>query len=135
MQPKSIKRFDIAYLASLAIGTAGFFLGYDDTLRQLRTQTAGTGMELGGGFITTWFVIVMAISLLLWWFISARRSAAAKWILIVLTALGLFGLPGLFANLTLAAILQLVSLVLAVVAIYFLFQPDTKPWFEKDAKR
>jgi hypothetical protein len=133
-QPRSIKRFDLFYLSSIAVGTVGFFIGYDDTLRRLHEQTAGTGMEMGAGFTTTTFIIGLAITLLLWWLVSAKRSAVAKWILIVLSALSLLGLPGLFENLTLATILQLLSLALSLVAIYFLFQPDTKPWFDKDER-
>jgi hypothetical protein len=138
-QPPSIKKFDIFYLSALAVGTVGFFLGYDDTVAQLRTQMAGTGMEIGDGFVTGSFIVSMAISLLLWWFISSKRSPVAKWILIILTAFSVLGtvmnLQTMLANLTIASGLSLLAVVLSLVAIYFLFPADTKPWFDKEERR
>lgn len=138
-QPPSIKKFDIFYLGALAVGTVGFFIGYDDTVAQLRTQLAGTGMEIGDGFVTGSFIVSMAISLLLWWLISSKRSTVAKWILIILTGFSVLGvvmgLQQMLANLTIASGLSLLSLVLSLIAIWFLFQPDTKPWFDKEERR
>lgn len=133
MQPKSIQRFDMLYLGSLAVATAGFFIGYDDALRQLRTQMAQAGMEMGGGWLAGGFIFGMAISLLLWWLVSSKRSTIAKWILTVLTAFSLigllFGIQTMLANFTFATGLNLVATVMSIVAIYYLFQPDTKAWF------
>lgn len=135
-QPTSIKRFDIAYLASLGLATVGFFIGYDDTVALVREQYAAAGLNMNAAAWTTGsFVVGIAISLLLWWFVSSRRSAVAKWILIVFFALGLLGLPTILGNLTIASYLSLASMVISAVAIYFLFQPDTKPWFDKDDAR
>jgi hypothetical protein len=133
MHPKSIQRFDMLYLGSLAVATVGFFVGYDDSLAQLQTAFAGSGIEIGGAALAFGFGFGMAISLLLWWLISSKGSVVAKWILVVLTALSVlgtvFGIQTLLANFTIATVLSLLATVMAIVAIYFLFQPDTKPWF------
>lgn len=134
-QPPSIKKFDIFYLAALAVYVVGFFLGFDDTVAMVREQYTAAGLDLPVESITTGsFIFGIAISLLLWWFVSARRSTVAKWILIVFFALGLLGLPTLFQNLNLTTGISLLSMVLSAIAIWFLFQPDTKPWFEKEPK-
>jgi hypothetical protein len=136
MQPKSIKRFDVFYLSALAVATVGFFIGYDDTVAIVREQYAATGVNMNVAAWTTGsFIFGIAISLLLWWFVSSRRSAVAKWILIVFFALGLLGLPTIIRNFTIAGGLSLLSVALSAVAIYFLFQPDAKPWFEKNEAR
>lgn len=139
MQPKAIQRFDMLYLGSLAVSTAGFFIGYDDSLQQMNQQLAGSGMEIGGGLLAGIFIVSMAISLLLWWLVSSKRSVVAKWILTVLTALSLLGvalgLPQMLANFTLTVGLQLLAMVMGVAAVFFLFTGDAKPWFEKDESR
>ena len=138
-KPTSIQRFDIFYLGSLAVYAVGFFLGFDDTVAQVRDQYAQAGLDMNpSGIMTGAFVVILAISVLLWWLISNKRSVAAKWILVVLFGLSLlslvFGLQTLLANLSIATMLSLLSVVLSGVAVYYLFPADTKPWFEKEPK-
>jgi hypothetical protein len=135
-QPPSIKKFDIFYLAALGVYAVGFFLGFDQTVGMIREQYAAAGMTNlpVEGITTGGFIFGIAISLLLWWFVSAKRSTVAKWILIVFFALGLLGLPTIFQNLNLTTGISLLSMVLSAVAIWFLFQPDTKPWFDKEPR-
>jgi hypothetical protein len=139
MQPKAIQRFDMLYLGSLAVSAAAFFIGYDESLRQLNQSMAGTGMELGGGFLAGIFVFGMAISLLLWWLISSKHSVVAKWILAVLTVLSVLGvvlgLQQMLANFTITVGLQLLATVMGIASIYFLFTADAKPWFEREETR
>lgn len=138
-KPQSIQRFDIAYLGSLAVYIASFFLGFDDTVALVREEYAKAGVNMNpSGIMTGTFVVILAISLLLWWLISSKRNVVAKWILVVLFGLSLlslaFNAQTMFGNLTIATILSLASLVLSAVSVWFLFQPDTKAWFEKEPK-
>lgn len=133
MKPESIRKFDLFFLASLALSTVGFVLGYDGVVRRLETQGSTQGLAMGPGWAIGLFVVSIAISLLLWWLVSRKRVAIAKWIITLLFVVGLFGLPGsLTAPFTLLKIVGLLSLIAQAVAIYYLFQPASKAWFEGD---
>lgn len=142
-KPKSIQRFDMIFLASVAVYTVGFFLGFNETIAFVRTTYSEQGLDIPASTLSTVmtasFVVVVAIGLLLWWLISSKRSVVAKWIMVVCFGLGLLStlasVPTLMANFSIASAISLLSVVVQAVAIWFLFQPDTKPWFEKDEKR
>ena len=76
----------------------------------------------------------MLIPLLLGYFISRQASNIAKWILVVMTLLGL-----LFVNLdagqlgSLAGIASLTVTILQLVAIVLLFRADARAWLSDDA--
>jgi drug/metabolite transporter (DMT)-like permease len=78
--------------------------------------------------------ISLLIPLLLWYFIARRASNIAKWILVVMTLLGL-----LFVNLdpgqlgSLAGIASLAVTILQLVAIVLLFRADARTWLSDDA--
>ena len=78
--------------------------------------------------------ISLLIPLLLWYFIARRASNIAKWILVVMTLLGL-----LFVNLdagqlgSLAGIASLTVTILQLVAIVLLFRADARAWLSDDA--
>jgi hypothetical protein len=139
MQPKSIKRFDLFYLVSLAVYVIGFFLSYDDTLALAREQYAAAGSDMNPSpLITGFFVFWMALGLLLWWLISSKGSNGAKWVLVAL-----FVLLELIATIYSIATnalpppsvgmgLSLLSIVLKGVAIFYLFRPDAIAWFERE---
>jgi len=127
VRPESIKKFDILYLASLAVGVINTLLNMDSI------QLQADGMSLSP--LTLWVItgLTYAISLLLWYFISRRASTVAKWILVVLTLLGLIGLPAFFAGpIDLNKMLGIVTTVLSVVAVFYLFKPDARAWFAGD---
>jgi hypothetical protein len=138
MQPKSIQRFDIFYLGSLAVYIAGFFLGYDDTVALTRQQYAEAGLNLDPSmWIAIAFAIGLGISVLLWWLVSSRGSNIAKWILVVFLVLGVLVMlfaysTGAAGPLTLATGLSLLSTALSAVAIFYLFKPDAKEWLERE---
>lgn len=130
MKPASIRRFDLFFLASLALLVAGFFVSFDATVETLRAQTAAQGLQLGGGFAIGLFVVVLAIDLLLWFLVSRKGASVAKWLLVVLLIIDLFGLPSLLTGeLSAAKALSLLRIALEAVAIAFLFQGDAKAWF------
>lgn len=128
-----MERFDLFYLTSLAVSAGGFFLGYQDTVDQMNAELAGTGVSLGGGVLIGGLAFSLGISLLLWFFISKKRAVVAKWILIAFFALGLLSLPTLIAQgFSIGNIVSLISYVLSAVAVWMLFQPDAKAWFEDE---
>jgi hypothetical protein len=139
MQPKSITRFDVFYLVSLAAYTIGFFLSYDDTLALAREQYAAAGSDMNPSpLITGFFVFWMALGLLLWWLISNKASNGAKWTLVVLFVL--LELIATIYSVVAGALpppsvgmgLSLLSIALKGVAIFYLFRPDAIAWLERD---
>lgn len=85
MKPASIKKFDLFYLASLAVALVAIILGYDSLLRQANAQLAESGMQaMGSGVLIASVVIGMAFNFLVWFVISILRVEMFKWILVAL---------------------------------------------------
>lgn len=125
MKPHSIGIFDKLYLGSLAIGLINVFVGWDTRMAEL--EATGYGIT----FMLITIAMGYGIGLLLWYFISNRASNIARWIFIALTALGLVFLPfSLFDLPTLEILLAVVVTGMQLVAIYYLFKPDAKLFFE-----
>ncbi|CAN5683397.1 hypothetical protein BH11PSE6_BH11PSE6_26870 [soil metagenome] len=128
-RPKSIVMFERCYLAAFAISLVSTVLLWSSLNEQFGAQE----LLLGGWFLPTVTVIGFAIPLLLWYFIALRGSDVAKWIATALVALGV---AGTIFSLALgrytpnaAGLLGLVRVALQIVAIWFLFRPDTRVWF------
>lgn len=128
MRPKSIVNFERAVLAMVGLGIVNSFV----TREQAETAMADAGMG-GTGMLTGILVVGTLLNLLLLYFISRKASPVAKWIYVVLTALGLvFGLAGIGQVLkgnSLSVILTIVQYVLAAASLYLLFRPDANAWF------
>jgi len=136
MRPASIIRFDQLYLGAIALGIINTVLAYDSTMAQLEADPAIAAVGMAGpGVIIGLSAFSFFISLLLWYFISRRASTVAKWILVVLTVIGLLGIP---AALMMAPLMQtIITLVISAMqvgALWFLFRPDAKSWFEHGPK-
>lgn len=130
MRPESIRRFDLFYLASLALSVVDFVLGRDAVVAQMEAQSKAAKLSLGGGFVTGLFVFWIALMLLLWFLASHKRSNIAKWIIVLLAVVSLLGVPGLVTGaFTAARIVSLLSFVLSWIAVYFLFRADARAWF------
>lgn len=137
MKPDSIKRFDWLYLGSVAVGIASVVLQWDAIVAATTAEVAAAGatefdddMALGAVIFGT--VVGVGISLILWLLISVFRIEIVKWLLCLLAAWSLANLPSLFSeaqDIGLAAVLSLVSTLLSLVALYFLFRSDAKEWF------
>lgn len=129
MRPASITMFERLFLGALAVGFVNFILNYDTVVAQVEAQP---GLSAIGGtpFIIGTLIIGNAINLLLWFFIARRASNVARWILVVLTGFGLLSLFSLPEVETWQAVMSVVILALQVAALYFLFRPDAKAWFE-----
>jgi hypothetical protein len=133
-RPPSIELFEKAYFGSLVVSTVALILGWSKLSGQLESELGASGASFGSGLLTTSIVIGYAISLLLWFLIARRASNVAKWILVVLTALGLFGtLTSLFLptepkDLNFA--LNAVATAIGVYAVWLLFKQDAAAWLE-----
>lgn len=133
MRPESIRRFDLLYLAWLALSTLGFILSYDAVVARVEAESAGAGMALGAGFAVGTFAFIFALHLLLWFLVSRKRVAIAKWVIALLFVIDLFDLPGLVSDeMTLLGIIPLLALLLRAVALFYLFQPETSTWLAGD---
>lgn len=79
-------------------------------------------------------VVGILVPLLLWYFIARRASNVAKWIYVVLTALGLLGFVSSLANPLVAkgviTVLGLNTVGLQFYAAWLLFRPDASAWLD-----
>ena len=133
MRPKSIEMFEKVYLGAIAIGLVNTVISWSQVsaiLADPRMRAVG----MGSGTLVFGVVVGMLIPLLLWYFIARRASNVAKWIYVVLTALGLFGYLSSLANPLvpkgLITVLGLVTVGLEVYAAWLLFRPDAAAWLE-----
>ena len=131
MRPESIVMFERLFLASLVVSAGSFLIGYEDTMRLAASDPAMQRFGLGSGFLLGTLAVSFAIYLLLWYLVAHRASTVAKWILVVLVALGLVSVPlALQGPLTLSVLLNLAVYALEVAAVVFLFRADAKAWFK-----
>ena len=86
------------------------------------------GVALGFGF---------ALSILLWYFTARKASNIAKWIYVAVMGFGavstLTSLNDPTSPMGFALAISLVSTALTALSIFFLFRPDARVWFGKDA--
>ena len=128
--PVSIKRFSQLYLASIVISAINSLItfGHQRDLLARNPQTAG----LGDGFLVASVVFGAVVAVLLWYFVVYRASTVAKWIIVLLTVLGLFWAPSSLRVAErmgpFALAVFVVVLVLQVVSVAFLFAPDARAW-------
>ena len=89
-------------------------------------QTAGIGI----GTLIFGIIFGIGIAVALWYLVVHLRIELVKWVMLAFLALGLLGIPTLFADgFQLTDILAFAVFAIQAVAIYFLFQPDAKAWF------
>lgn len=129
MRPQSIRRFDLFYLAALALSAVAFLFGYDDIVASVEAESAGAGLQMGASVAIGSFVFGLVLYLLLWFLVSRRRVGIARWIIVLLFLVNLTGVRAIFAaGITVQTAVSLLSLLLSAVAIYYLFRPETKAW-------
>ena len=127
MRPQSIKRFEILYGISLLLSVLGTILSWNATLAQFQQ---GAGVPLSPSILIGILVFGYAVALLLLYFTAHRASNVAKWILVAFALLGLIGLPALvMPPLTLIKIVGLLSQLVTIASLVFLFKADTRTWF------
>ena len=135
MRPQSIVLFDRLFLASLVIGLINAILTYDSVVAATAGDPTLQQIGWGGGAVIVVMAISLLIPLLLWYLIAWRASNIAKWVLVVMTAIGLFFIGFDPDNLTsLSNLASLATTLLQVVAIVMLFRADARAWLEGDAQ-
>jgi hypothetical protein len=128
MKPATIRRFDIFYLAWVALVVVDFFLQHDAYVAQVSAQGSGSGVVLGSTFVNILFGVWVLVMLLLWYLVSRKRSVIAKWLIVALTIFNVFAVP--FDDvLTAPAIVTWLTLLASVVASYSLFGASANAWF------
>lgn len=126
MRPQSIIRFEQFYLGSTAITVVM------EVLNTLGLFGPVESEDLGPYVMPILLVISYGLVLVFWYLIAHRASNIAKWILVVLTVVGLLGTTMLLATYaqtypayTLASALVL---LLQLVSIVYLFRRDAVEW-------
>ena len=137
-RPASIIDFERSFWASMLLGVGSLALHWPTIIGSLRSDPATApmvdsaaifaGIALGFGF---------AISILLWYFVARKASNIAKWIYVAVMGFGavstLTSLNDPTSPTGLALAISLVSTALTALSILFLFRPDARVWFGKDA--
>ncbi|HUQ13009.1 MAG TPA: hypothetical protein VM055_01885 [Novosphingobium sp.] len=133
MRPPSIQLFEKVFFAGFVIGLINLVLSWDQVNAMVadpRLQEAG----VANGILIFGVVMGVVIPLLLWYFIARRASNVAKWIFVVLTAIGVFGFVSSLADPAMPKNAMLigsaVSTALNVFAAWLLFKPDAKAWLD-----
>ena len=106
-------------------------LNYGAIASLTEADLAGQGYaDMGAGVLIAGVLFGIAISLALWFMISVLRIGLAKWLLVVLTAWSVVTSGvAIVTNFDATMVWGLVSTVMTVLAIWFLFQPDATAWF------
>ena len=129
MRPASIVRFERVVLLTILIGFATIAINWDAAFAPVRRLGYGEGFFWGVNAVST------AVVLLLLWLIARRASSVAKWIYVVLYAIGLvmaaFALSETLRLPPAILLLQLVQWLLALFSIWLLFRPDSNAWFRR----
>lgn len=129
-KPDSIRKFDLFYLGSLALGAVNTVLSLDMIEASARAQMGPEMEGMVSGIAMGSLVLSIIISLILWFLISKMRIELIKWLLVLFLAWTAITLPeALGDGINLAEVVALVSAALQAVAIWFLFKPDAKAWF------
>ncbi|MFL9841766.1 hypothetical protein ABS767_12390 [Sphingomonas sp. ST-64] len=137
MRPKSIVRFEQAYLGSIIVWAIGLATGWGSRTQMIETNPAFAGNPQMLGLAQTVMIgfslFMLALWLLLWYFTARKASEVTKWIIVAFFALSVVGLP--FALMAyeraglLATGLTLLMFALNAYAVWMLFQPDARTWF------
>ncbi|MBR0552124.1 hypothetical protein [Stakelama marina] len=135
MRPKSIVRFEIFYLLSIAVGLISTAINWNTGLEKVQ-QSSPEAAAFYPAMVAGGAAISILISLLLWYFTARRASNVARWILTVFFGLSILSLlytlsTGQFPG-GLAGIVAVTSYILNALAVVMLFQPDANAWFKRD---
>lgn len=138
MRPQSIVRFEQAYLASVLLWLVHLVLGWNTQMSVIERYPGVRGNPQMVDFIQNGLFVTYAIALALWlllaYFAGRRASNAAKWALVVFVGLSALSLLAILPNLGqvsgLSLALSLATFAANAYAVFLLFRPDAKAWFE-----
>jgi len=92
MRPKSIELYEKVYLASIAISLGAGAIGWRVLTAESQALMAAASAGTVQGILIGISVFVVGIALLLWYFIARKARNDAKWVLVILTALGVYSM-------------------------------------------
>jgi hypothetical protein len=124
MRPKTVAQFELLTWLSLVLGLIGVALNFETHVRQS-----------GVTFVLIVQGVTFAVLALLIWLIARRGKNWARWVFAVLFVVGLpLSLPMVWASLvpiTLAGVISILQIALQVVGLFFVFSPQSRPWFQR----
>lgn len=130
-RPKSIELFERCYLGGWLVALVNTATNWSRVQRDPRVVEAAN--QIGTWYMPTVTALGLLLPLILWYFIARRGSVVAKWVMVVVTAIGVGSLALQMARgqfeIGLPGILGIVGVVLNVIAATMLFRPDARPWF------
>lgn len=130
MRPKSIVTFERLALLSLALALIVTFASWDQTAAAFRVHGYARSLPL----IVD--AVEVALGLTLIFLVSRKGSRVAKWILAVLTAMGVLELAIRSASEFRGSwvdFAEIAKMLLLAIAVCLLFGADAKPWFARGA--
>jgi len=138
MRPQSIVRFELAYLASVLLWLVHLVLGWNTQMNVIERYPAARGNPQMVDFIQNGLFVIYAIGLVVWLLLAylagRRASNAAKWVLVVFLGLSALSLLAIVPNLGqvngISLALSLLTFVANAYAVFMLFRPDAKAWFD-----
>ena len=119
---KSIKLFEQLFIVSIVIGILANIL----TFSTVGLPAEATYMVVGIQILT--FAIILSLVLLT----SRKKSNIAKWLLVILFAIGLLAIlaqPGLILANGITSIIGIIQTLIQAAAVYFLFTKEARDWF------
>lgn len=133
MRPDSIRKFDLFYLAAVAISIASALLNFDTQVAGLGEQLSNSGLDMPAEtFLLISLGIAFAINMLLWFCVSRLRMGWVKWVILVFVIYSIVTLASAMAmGLASLSITGVLTVLLKAIALSFLFRADAKEWFAK----
>lgn len=136
MRPQSIVQFERLYIFGIVLSLAASVWTFGHSANLLPAD-APPGMVAALPWVAGFGIVIgLAINLCLLFFIAHKGSEVAKWIFIILFALGVAGLlrglsPSAMALPPGPRLLSLLHVIIQGVCVWFLFRPDARPWFRR----
>jgi len=131
-RPPSIILFERLLWASFAISVVTTYLAWNDMMAEIEREAVGMRSSTAIGLTVVILAITLAILLALWYAIARRGSNVAKWIYVVLTAIGtLQTIASLFQPNSLSGLwlgTTLLATALSVASAAVLFRADAVAW-------
>jgi len=124
--------FERLLWTSFAISVVTTFLAWNDMMAEIERGAAGMRSSTAIGITVVILAVTLAILLALWFAIARRGSNVAKWIYVVLIALGtLQTIASLFQPNSLSGLwlgTTLLTTALSVASAAVLFRADAVAW-------
>ena len=131
-RPPSIILFERLLWTSFAISVVTTYLAWNDMMAEIERGAAGIRSSTAIGITMFIFAVTLAILAALWYAIARRGSNVAKWIYVVLVALGtLQTIASLFEPNSLSTMwlgATLLATALSVGSAAVLFRADAVAW-------